>query len=413
VIDLITLSIPAFFAFIGLELLVSRLQGRRVYRLNDSFDDLSCGVVSQIFGLFSGVLTFGLYLGAFALGRGALGLPEMPASTWWTWVFALIALDFLYYWFHRWSHEVNFLWACHIVHHQSEEYNLTVALRQSAFQGLFSIWVYLPLALVGVPPLVYVLVIQINTVYQFWIHTRLVQRMGPLEWVLNTPSHHRVHHGADPIYLDRNYAGMLIVWDRWFGSFVPEAAEPTYGTTTPLAHWNPLWANFDYWATLGREAKRMPRLRDRLQLWVRHPGWRPEQPQPSVSEVRGRPLYDADADRRGKVYLFAQYVGMLAATVALLFSEGSSGWVLKLCVGAWIVVTAVSVGAGFERKRWFVALEGLRLVALPVLVLLLVPGQLSALSSGSGLGALTPTLVVAAFSLLSLLGLWLLGRSNE
>ncbi|MCA9684087.1 MAG: sterol desaturase family protein, partial [Myxococcales bacterium] len=209
-------------------------------------------------------------VGAYALGRGALGIPEMPTTAWWTWVFALIALDFLYYWFHRWSHEVNFLWASHIVHHQSEEYNLTVALRQSAFQGLFSIWLYLPLALVGVPPLVYVFSSQINTIYQFWIHTRLVKRMGPLEWVLNTPSHHRVHHGADPLYLDRNYAGMLIVWDRWFGSFQEEREEPTYGTTKPLAHWNPLWANFDYWATLIREARSMPRLRDRLQIWFRH-----------------------------------------------------------------------------------------------------------------------------------------------
>ncbi|MCA9698445.1 MAG: sterol desaturase family protein, partial [Myxococcales bacterium] len=310
---------------------------------------------------------------------------------------------------HRWSHEVNFLWASHIVHHQSEEYNLTVALRQSAFQGLFSIWLYLPLALVGVPPLVYVFSSQINTIYQFWIHTRLVKRMGPLEWVLNTPSHHRVHHGADPLYLDRNYAGMLIVWDRWFGSFQEEREEPTYGTTKPLAHWNPLWANFDYWATLIREARSMPRLRDRLQIWFRHPGWRPEQPQPIVSEVRGRPVYDADAARPRKVYLFAQYVGMLAVTVGLLFSEGSADWGLKLGLGAWIVVACVSVGAGFEHRRWFTVLEWLRLPALPLLLWLLVPGQLGAASAGE----LAPTLVAGGFALVSLLGLWLADRGQD
>ncbi len=407
-IDLITLSIPAFFVLIGVEIVVARVQRRRVHRLNDSLDDLSCGVLSQVFSLFTGVLTFGLYVGAFALGRGPLGVPELPASGWYTWLFTLIALDFLYYWFHRWSHEVNFLWACHVVHHQSEEYNLTVALRQSAFQGLFSIWVYLPLALVGVPPLVYVLVIQINTVYQFWIHTRLVGRMGPLEWVLNTPSHHRVHHGADPIYLDRNYAGMLIVWDRWFGSFQPELAEPTYGTTKPLAKWNPLWANFDAWVDLGREARGFERLRDRLQVWVRHPGWRPEQPQPIVTEVRGRPRYDADARRPRKAYLFAQYLGLLAATVGLLFSGGSVGWPAQAGIGVWIVCTAVSVGAGFEGRRWFVGLEGLRLAALPVLIWAIVPGPIGAATAG----ALAPALGAAGFSLASLLWLWLATRRD-
>lgn len=372
-IDLIALSIPGFFLLMAIELIAARIIGRRVYRLNDTLDDLGCGIVSQIEGVVSKGVGFALYLLVYGLARDPLGLPGLAAHSWLTWVFALLAVDFAYYWFHRWSHEVNFLWAAHVVHHQSEEYNLAVALRQSAFQGLFSMFVYLPLALLGIPPLVFLLAIQINTVYQFWIHTRLVNRLGPLEWVLNTPSHHRVHHGADPKYLDRNYAGMLIIWDRMFGSFQPEQEEPTYGTTKPLANWNPVWANFDYWAHLAREARSFPRWQDRLRLWFKHPGWRPEQPVPRPPPVRGRARHDADAAPARRIYLFAQFVVLLVATVALLFAGDQLGRGGELAVSAWIVVTTVAIGAGFEQRRWFVPLEVLRLIALIPLALWLVP----------------------------------------
>ena len=186
-------------------------------------------------------------------------------------------MDFFYYWFHRWSHEVNAGWAAHIVHHQSEEMNLAVALRQSVFQGALSWVFYLPLALVGFPPAMFLTVSALNTLYQFWIHTRAIGKLGPLEWVLNTPSHHRVHHGRNPKYIDRNHAGSLIVWDRMFGTFQEEEEEPVYGITRPLASWNPVWANFHYWAELWRTARRATRLQDRFRIFWKPPGWRPEE----------------------------------------------------------------------------------------------------------------------------------------
>src|SRR5207247_5460488 len=177
--------------------------------------------------------------------------------------------------FHRMSHEVNAFWAAHVVHHQSEEYNLAVALRQGAFQSSFSWVFYLPLAVIGFPPLLFLTVSSLDTLYQFWIHTRAIGRLGPLEWVLNTPSHHRVHHGRNPQYIDRNHAGTLIIWDRMFGTFEPEGHAVIYGVTEPIASWNPVWANFHAYRNLWADAKRAKHWWDKIRIWFMPPGWKP------------------------------------------------------------------------------------------------------------------------------------------
>ena len=150
-----------------------------------------------------------------------------------------LGVDCAYYWFHRIAHEYNAPWAGHVVHHSSEDYNLAVALRQGTFQGLFSWVFYLPLALLGFPPAWFAAMTSFDLLYQFWIHTRAIGKLGPLEWVLNTPSHHRVHHARNPKYLDKNYAGTLIIWDRMFGTFQAEEEEPVYGLTKPLEQLEP------------------------------------------------------------------------------------------------------------------------------------------------------------------------------
>jgi sterol desaturase/sphingolipid hydroxylase (fatty acid hydroxylase superfamily) len=202
----IQLAIPVFFLLIGVELVAARLLERDAYRFSDSLNDLSCGILQQLLEVFLKTALFAGYAWLFAAHR----VCEIPAAAAWAWLACFLGVDFCYYWFHRWSHEVNAGWAAHVVHHQSEEYNLSVALRQGAFQPAFSWLFYLPLALVGFPPAMFLAVSSFNTLYQFWIHTRLVGRLGPLEWLLNTPSHHRVHHARNPKYVDRNHGGTLV-----------------------------------------------------------------------------------------------------------------------------------------------------------------------------------------------------------
>ena len=205
------------------------------------------------------------------------GLPRHGVAGWEfstghsaVWLGAFVLTDFAYYWAHRLSHEVNLLWIGHSVHHQSEDYNLGVALRQSVLQKVLLIWVYWPLAMLGFPPEMFLTSMAINLLYQFWIHTELIDRMGPLEWVLNTPSHHRVHHGRNPEYIDRNHAGVFIIWDRMFGTFQEEIVKPTYGVTRPTDSFNPVYAQWKPVADLWRDLRAIPGWLDRVRFLSPH-----------------------------------------------------------------------------------------------------------------------------------------------
>jgi len=246
----IGLSIPFFMGLILIEYALSRRLRPASYSLSDTLTNLNCGVLDQLFALSYKAILFAVYVGVYR----AAAIFELSKHSWATWILGFLLVDLGYYWWHRTSHEVNIVWAGHVVHHSSEKYNLSVALRQSLTAVMFSWIFYLPLAVIGIPPIVFAANKVINLLYQFWIHTELIGKLGPLEWVINTPSHHRVHHGVNPRYLDKNYAGTLIVWDRIFGSFEPESEPVIYGITKPINSWNPLWANFHFWAELIRQS---------------------------------------------------------------------------------------------------------------------------------------------------------------
>ena len=362
-VNYIHLAIPVFFVLIGIELLAARFLERDVYRLNDSINDLSCGMLDQVLEVFVKTFFFAGYLYLYDHHR----LWSVPGSAAWSWFVCFLGVDCLYYWFHRWSHEANAGWAAHIVHHQSEEYNLAVALRQGAFQGAFSWVFYLPLALLGFPPLMFLTLSSANTLYQFWIHTRLVGKLGPLEWVLNTPSHHRVHHGRNPKYIDKNHAGTLIIWDRMFGTFAGEEDEPVYGITTPLKSWNPVWAQVHYWMELGGQARRTGRWRDRFLLFWKPPGWHPADlggfvMAPEVDRATC-PKYDPLASRGLRRYVLAHFILVNAATTALLFgSPRMPGWASASAAIA-VAVSLASLGGLLDRRTWAFRLEVVRVVA--------------------------------------------------
>jgi alkylglycerol monooxygenase len=369
-IPYVTYAVPVFFVLIGVELAVALWQHRQAYRLHDSLNDLSCGITEQMVGLFLKGLLFLGYLGTYAFATGSginmVAVDSYSAGGKWVAAIALfLGVDCAYYWFHRIAHEFNAPWAGHVVHHSSEDYNLAVALRQGTFQGFFSWVFYLPLALVGFPPAWFAAMSSFDTLYQFWIHTRLIGKLGPLEWVLNTPSHHRVHHARNPKYLDKNYAGTLIIWDRMFGTFQLEEEEPVYGLVKPLNSWNPLWANLHVWNDLFRDAWLAPRWRDKLRIWFMRPGWRPEglppnAPPPEVS--RQTVISYATTIPRGlNVYAFAQFVAGLLLAFGLLTSAGTlpRG---ELFVGVGLVLwTLLNLGGIFERRRWALFSELLRL----------------------------------------------------
>jgi sterol desaturase/sphingolipid hydroxylase (fatty acid hydroxylase superfamily) len=383
--DVVAASIPLFFALIGIELGVSRIRGRASYRLSDSISDLSLGILSQLTGLGITLLTYALFawVSANLSVQRFLPLPSWPSGSPWSstmaftsWAVVFLLVDLCYYWSHRLSHRVHLLWAGHVVHHSSEEYNLTVALRQSSLHGLFTWLFYMPLALLGVPWVMFAVCHGLNLIYQFWIHTREVGRLGPLEWFMNTPSHHRVHHGVNPKYQDRNYAGVFIIWDRLFGSFTPEEEEPVYGLTIPLRTWNPLWANVHVFVDIAKQAAETARWRDKLGVIFGPPAWRPADlgGPVTIPEVTAETFekYDPQSATRVKWYAFVQFVAVLLGTlVALKAAEHLPAWQLAVVV-FYVALSLSNLGSLLESASWVKPMEIARLVTLILVAMMLL-----------------------------------------
>jgi alkylglycerol monooxygenase len=264
----IALAIPFFFLLMGVELWAAARRGVKLYRFADVIADLSCGMTQQILLVFEISALAGGYVWLYEKHR----LFTFAEGSPWPWVIAFVAVDSVYYWWHRLSHRVNVLWAVHAVHHQSEDYNLAVALRQAVL-SVWTIWpLHLPLALIGIPPATLLIVDSLSTLYQFWIHTELIGKLGWFEWIFNTPSQHRVHHAINPRYLDRNYAATLCVWDRLFGTFIPETEQPVYGLVKPFASFDPMRAQVQHFLDIGRRLRELQGL-DRLRVFLRGPEW--------------------------------------------------------------------------------------------------------------------------------------------
>ncbi len=236
------IAIPFFAILIGVEAYFIYRNSREDYDRLDTWVNIALGFGSVAFGAVFGIIQAFSYDSLYSLA-----FFQIPMDTWWSWVLLLIADDFAYYWFHRISHESRFFWNFHVVHHSSNRYNLSVAVRQSWFGGLAHWLFYVPLGFLGFPLWAFALMHGFNLIYQFWIHTEFIRRLGPLELIFNTPSHHRVHHGVNRQYLDKNYGGIFIFWDRWFGTFENEEEPVVYGIIKPIDSYNWLWINLHSW----------------------------------------------------------------------------------------------------------------------------------------------------------------------
>jgi alkylglycerol monooxygenase len=365
----VAFAIPLFFLLIAIEHLILRAQRKTgAYRFADSITNLSCGIGQQVLEPFFKGVALLPYAWLYAHARIHVMSPASPVA----WVLLVLGIDLGYYAFHRASHRVGFLWAAHSVHHQSEEYNLSVALRQPWLQSVMAPFFYLPLAVLGFPPLMYLVGVTADTLYQFWIHTRAVGRMGPVEWVMNTPSHHRVHHGIDPRYIDKNYAGIFIVWDRLLGTYAREDRPPVYGTVEVVRTWNPLQANLAHWIALARRTARTRSLADKVKVWFAPPDWRPADLGGSVvvppADPAAYPRYDVRAPRRIQLYVAAQVAVAAAAVMAYLWIESSAPPVFLVFAATLFLATVVAWGGLLEGRRWAWPLEVARLVAAAALV---------------------------------------------
>lgn len=318
---------------------------KHVYRIGEAIVNIGHGVVFQVGDLF----TKALFMLPFVWLSNASGPHVLSVQSWWGWVVGLFAYDFCTYWRHRHHHEVNFLWAVHSCHHAAEDFNFAGALRQALFGNVLG-WLWtLPLALV-MPFEMFVGIIVIDYIYQFVQHTQHVPKLGPLEALLNTPSHHRVHHGTEPEYLDRNYGGIFIIWDRLFGTFAEERGAPTFGLTHPLGTLNPVWANFAPWLDLWRASKRARSRHDAIKLWFVGPSklaaLAPDGPRRQRGELANKDIPTSLA--RFVVGTFTVNVAML---VALIWTPAQF-FAAQMLLAATVVAQPAIAGAFLEQKAW-------------------------------------------------------------
>jgi sterol desaturase/sphingolipid hydroxylase (fatty acid hydroxylase superfamily) len=399
--DFILYAVPFFIVLIAVELLADRWRGVSHYRVADAINSISTGVLSTTTGLLTkgvGLLTYG-----FALEHVALF--ELSADSVWVWVLAFVLYDFCYYWLHRMGHERNILWAAHSVHHQSEEYNLSTALRQTSTGFLLGWIFYLPMAVLGVPLLVFVSVAALNLLYQFWVHTRHIPKLGWFEWFFVSPSNHRAHHAQNALYMDRNYGGVFIIWDRLFGSFQEEDDnEPViFGVTTPLASWNPLWANVQFYVQLWDDARRAERTWDKLRIWFMRTGWRPADVaarypmnKPDLNLFR---KFEVPLDGRQQLYVALQFCAYIALGSYLMNLERSLPTAALVLGWSAVALGLFTLGVALENRPWALKLELLRLASNVPLVWLAPVVGLWPASTVGWIGLLS-------YSLLSAIGLY-------
>ncbi len=400
------LAVPVFIGLVVLEFVYDRIRGTAYYHFSDAINSLSCGIIStgmRVFFGFIGLLTYTWMLAHYALF-------SLPARNWLTWVFAFVLYDFCYYWQHRLGHTVGLFWASHSVHHQSEEFNLTTALRQPG-TGAFTNWVfYIPMALCGVPVNVFLIAGVIQLFYQFWPHTRHIGTLGVLDRWIQTPSNHRVHHAQNDIYLDRNYVGVFLLWDHLFGTFQEERGdEPCiYGVRGQLKSWNPVWANLHYYWIMLRDSWHARSWGDKLRVWYAPPGWRPADaaarfPKPPYDPHRDFERFDPPRTLSLSVYVLVQFAAILVAHSHFLAVLGKQSLAGNTLYFLYLVLSLATLGGLLENRRIFRMIEGGRLLVSAGLVFAL--GGWFGNLRGAGSRA-----VIVAFAILSL-G-WLLGAGR-
>ncbi|MCC6724449.1 MAG: sterol desaturase family protein [Saprospiraceae bacterium] len=361
----LNIAVPIFLLLIIIEEVAARIMGKPVNRGLDAVSSLSSGitnVVKDVLGLSIGIFSYGWMVEHLAIFT--------IKSTWLVFVLAFLVKDFAGYWTHRWAHEINFLWNRHIVHHSSEEYNLSCALRQSISE-IFQLFTFLllPAAIIGIPTQVIAVIGPIQLFLQFWYHTRLIGKMGPLELILVTPSHHRVHHAMNKEYLDKNYSQIFIIWDKLFGTFQEELPDvpPVYGVKRPVHTWNPIIIGWQHFWLLLTDAWRTRSWWDKLRLWFMPTGWRPADvaaayPISIVEDFSHFEKYDTYPSKALIAWSWVQLWVTLGLMFWLFNQIAEIGMPGMLWYGAFLFISVFSYTTLMDKSRWAVLTELLRTV---------------------------------------------------
>lgn len=360
-LNLLAFIIPLFLVLMLLEYWYSLKKQKRFYSFDESISNLNVGIVERMCDMFSVSLFYFFFVWVYQ----NFAIFHIEANLW-TWILLFLFTDLLWYWYHRYSHEINLLWAAHVVHHQSEDYNFTVAARITIFQAVFRslFWAFIPL--LGFPPFMMTAILLVHGVYPFFSHTQTVGNLGVLERIFVTPSHHRVHHSSNEIYLDKNYGDILIIWDRLFGTFIPEQKEEpcVYGLTKPIHRYTFLWQHFHYLFEIGLSFKRAQGFKNKMRtIFGRpddiHPEIRTELEQKIFAGIK----LQVHGQQLSRYIFFQSMLTMLLLFFFLLY--GNYQQLLQLVVGGvFILCSVICIGGLLEHEDWVFPLEMLRLVLL-------------------------------------------------
>lgn len=379
-LNLLAFIIPLFLVLMLLEYWYSLKKQKRFYSFDESISNLNVGIVERMCDMFSVSLFYFFFVWVYQ----NFAIFHIEANLW-TWIILFLFTDFLWYWYHRYSHEINLLWAAHVVHHQSEDYNFTVAARITIFQAVFRslFWAFIPL--LGFPPFMMTAILLVHGVYPFFSHTQTVGNLGVLERIFVTPSHHRVHHSSNEIYLDKNYGDILIIWDRLFGTFIPEQKEEpcVYGLTKPIHRYTFLWQHFHYLFEIGLSFKRAQGFKNKMRTIF----GRPDDIQPEIRTELEQKMFagikpQVHGQRLSRYIFFQSMLTMILLFFFLLY--GNYQQLLQLVVGGvFILCSVICIGGLLEHESWVFPLEMFRLFLLLLYISLTFYSPLSLVLLGS------------------------------
>ncbi|MDW3194846.1 MAG: sterol desaturase family protein [Cytophagales bacterium] len=358
-------AIPFFLILLLIEVWAANRKNAKVIRSMDTLSSLSSGMTNSI----KDVLGLTVVILSYRWVEARVGLFDIEA-TWYAYVLAFIGIDFAGYWSHRLNHQVNYFWNHHIIHHSSEEFNLGCALRQtvSAWFSMGFLFLF-PTAVLGVPPEVIAVVQPLHLFAQYWYHTRLIDRMGFLEKIIVTPSHHRVHHAINEQYLDKNLSQIFIIWDKLFGTFQEELKDvpPIYGVKRPVRTWNPILINFQHLWQLIKDAWRAQSWWDKARIWFMPTGWRPEDvaknyPLAVIQDVYAYEKYDPSSSFALKAWSWTQWVVAATAMMYMFNSLTALPFQSALMFGLFLVVSVFSYTMLMDRHQYALLVESVRVI---------------------------------------------------